>query len=171
MEDIGNMIFHIFSKFFWLLCVVFTSVFVFRAQRAAKGYIVKEPELASGYRTIIRGYCILLILPWLVMGIGCTIGGIPSFWHFLNPEEGNPFILTWFISNFIVLGVISYWIFFRGGAKMLIKHHNVLSIDTSYPYVIKLVWIGFLVLGIAVLLSMWMVHIPIEKLPYMELLK
>jgi len=170
MEEPGRAIFYVLSKYFWIFGIFVTSMPVFAARKAAKDYARENPDLAPGYRKLFCGYLILLSLPWIVMGVGCTVGGVPSVWHFFNPKDGNPYVLAWFASNFIMLAVISYWIFFMGGAQMLIRHHNVLSIDTSNPAVIKLVWTGFLVLGITILLIMWTVHIPIEELPYMDTL-
>jgi len=165
MEEIGKTVFFVLSKYFWVLGIFITSVPVFSARKAAKDYVRENPDLAPGYRRLFLGYLILLNLPWLVMGIGCTFGGVPSVWHFFKPRDGNPYVLAWFASLFVMMIAITYWIFFRGGAEMLIKHHNVLSIDTSNPTMIKLFWLMFLAIGVFVVLIMWISDFPTPQLP------
>ena len=110
------------GKWFWLVCILVTflngAIFWIRAKKR----IQQSPKLANGYRTIIKGFVTWGILPWVVMGVGFTIGGVPSVWHYFNPRDGNGYIPALFASVVLVWISGSYWIFFRGGAKALVDH-------------------------------------------------
>ena len=62
------------------------------------------------------------IAPWLVMGLGVWVGGVPTLWHFFNPRRGNPWVLAWWG---VVIGInllLFLWIFFRDGAEYMEAH-------------------------------------------------
>ena len=105
------------GKWFWLVCILVTclngAIFWMRAKKK----IQQIPNSANGYRTIIRGFVTWGNLPWVVMGVGCTIGGVPSVWHYFNPRGGNGNILAFLVSVVLLWILGSRWIFFRGGAK------------------------------------------------------
>lgn len=164
MEQIIKIIVYIFSKYFWVFAIFITLIPVATAKRASNHYIHKKPELASGYSKLFCGYLILINIPWVVIGIGCTVGQVPSIWYFFNPRDGNPYVLAWFSSIFIMMIGITYWIFFKGGAEFLIEHHNVLSIDISNPKVIRFFWLLLLVAGVFIMLTMWVVDFPMPQL-------
>jgi len=130
--------FQIVSRWFWVLGIIVmflnAAVFSFRAKKQ----IAQSPELEDGYRKIIRGFVIWGNIPWVVMGIGCTVGGVPSVWHYFNPEAGNPYVLAFFASAVLVWIIGSYWILFRGGAQAIVDHPGILNLDIKNPLVIKL---------------------------------
>ncbi|MBW8039616.1 MAG: hypothetical protein FVQ85_06410 [Planctomycetes bacterium] len=171
MEQIIKIIFYAFSKYFWVFAIFITLIPVATAKRASNHYIQKKPELAPGYSKLFCGYLIWMNIPWVVMGIGCTVGQVPSIWYFFNPRDSNPYVLAWFSSIFIMMIVITYWIFFKGGAEFLIKHHNVLSIDISNPKVIRFFWLLLLVAGVFIMLTMWVVDFPIPQLLLQNILQ
>jgi len=155
MEEIPKIIFYGFTDFFWLLAIIVTSIPVLGAKQASKYYVRQDPSLTAGYRRLFCRYLIWMNIPWVVMGTGMIIGKVPSLWHFFKPRDGNPYVLAWFGSLIVLMVAITYWIFFRGGAEILIKHHGVLSISTSNPMVIKLFWLMFLSVGLLVIVMTW----------------
>src|SRR5437867_2948756 len=89
-------VFEIMSRYFWAIAIFVTCVNVVSLKRRSRRHIEANPELAKGYATLIRGYLLWMNIPWVVMGLGCTIGGIPAVWYFFRPRDGNPYVLAWF---------------------------------------------------------------------------
>ncbi len=88
--------FFIIGRWSWVMCiaVVFASAAIFRVQ--ARKRIQQDPELAEGYRKITMGFLAWANIPWIVMGAGCFLGGVPSVFHFFRPRDGDPFVLAFF---------------------------------------------------------------------------
>src|SRR5476649_2000679 len=105
--------------FIWIVFIIVTCLNVAVLKWRSREYVKANPELAAGYRTLIRGYLIWMNIPWLVMGIGCTVGRIPSMVYFLRPADGNPYVIAWYASVIAEWLLGSYWLFFKSGAKML----------------------------------------------------
>jgi hypothetical protein len=150
----------IMTKWFWAVCIAATllnaGIFRFRARRHIRG----NPALADGYATLIRGFVLWGNIPWVVMGVGCLLGGVPSIDHFLRPREGNPFVLAFFASVFLVWVLGTYWLLFRGGAEMLVEHPGLLNMDFRSPLMVKLFWLLCLAGGIVAVTVMFATEVP-----------
>lgn len=157
-------VFGLISKWFWALCILVTfingAIFNFRAKK----HIKLNPKLEEGYKKIIKGFVIWGNIPWVVMGIGCTIGKVPTVWHYFNPKEGNPYILAFFASVFIVWILASYWMFFRDGAVELVNYPGIFNHDFKNPTMVKLVWLACLLGGIFGVFMMYTQNIPLPKI-------
>ncbi len=140
--------FEIISRYFWAIAIVVTGIYVAIFRARSTGHIQANPELADGYATLLRVFLIWMNIPWVVMGIGCTVGGIPSVWHYFRPQDGNPYVLVWFASVFLLWVIGTYWLFFKGGAEMLIKHSGAFYVNISSPAVVKLFWLLCLAGGV-----------------------
>ncbi len=151
------------GKWFWAACIIVTflngAVFHFRAKKR----IQENPDLEKGYQKIIKGFVTWGNLPWIVMGIGCTVGGIPSVFSYFHPQDGNPYVLAFFASVFLVWILGSYWILFRGGAQELVTHPGMFNYEITSPTIIKLVWIACLVGGIVAAVLMFTQNIPVPN--------
>ena len=80
-----------------------------------------NPALVPGYRRLIRAWLIYCNLPWLVMGLGIVLGGVPSVRHYLRPR-GDPYVILFYLSVIADWIWIYRWLFFRGGAEELAAH-------------------------------------------------
>jgi len=132
----------------WLVFVVVTTLNALILRVRSRSRIRERPALAPGYHRLFLGILIWENLPWLVMGIGIELGGVPTMFSYFNPGSGNPFILAWYA---VIAGLWSlgfYWLFFRGGAAFLVEHPGVFRIDLGSPTTVK-VWYCALV-GIAI---------------------
>jgi hypothetical protein len=78
-------------KWQWVVFFVFTVVYAGVAWVASRRYIRADTELAPGYKTIVTGILTWGNIPWIVMGIGLMVGGVPSMFHFFRPRDGNPY--------------------------------------------------------------------------------
>ena len=164
----SDIIFRFFGKYFWLLAMIATSINAIVYRHASKKHIQQEPELAAGYKKMIHGFFFWTNIPWLIMGIGCTVGGIPTVFHFFSPKDGNPFVLGWWISVVILNALFAYWILFGSGTEKLIKY-RMISFHSSFrkpeyvsnPMVIKLIGLLALAMAIIVFIFMWKVDVPL----------
>ncbi len=128
-------------NYFWLVSIGFSGlnavIFWVRAQR----HIQKNPELRPGYIRLIRGFFLGMSAPWVVMGAGLETGSVSNLTDYFDPRAGNPFVIAWWISIWILLLFLGYWIWFQGGAEQLIQHPGLLRGNPKSPKEIKLGWL------------------------------
>ena len=163
--------FEIMTNNFWAVAIIVTCINAVFYKHRSREYIKENPDLAEGYAKLIKGYLVWMNIPWIVMGIGCTVGGVPSVWHFFNPQDGNPYVLAWFGSVFLLWILSVYWIFFKGGAETLVKYPGAIQMhspmskgkDITSPAGIKLLLCACLLGGILGVVMMWIQDIPIPK--------
>ena len=160
-----SFLFTLITTYFWLICIVVIIANGAASKQKSKKYIEEKPELSEGYATLIRSFVLWGNVPWVVMGIGCTIGGVPSVWHYFRPQDGNPYVLAWFGSVFVLWILGTYWLLFRGGAELLVEHPGLLNIHFSDPLVIKLLWVLCLGSGVIGVVLMYTQDIPIPGIP------
>jgi hypothetical protein len=163
--------FALISKYFWLIALIATFINWLSFRREAQKQIEKQPRLRPGYNSLIRGYLPFMSLPWLVMGIGCTIGGVPSIWHYFRPRDGNPYVISWFGCIFFLWVCGTFWLFFKNGAEMLAQHPGAIqfnnfgtSKDVTNPKLIKLLWLLSLAVGVIVVATMWSTNLQLPTM-------
>jgi len=140
----------IVSNWFWLLFIVVSFINAVIFQLRAKEQTRRKPELADGYRKIIRGFLTWANLPWMIMGVGIMIGGVPGIFAYFRPADGNPYVAAFYGSLFLIWMLGTYWIFVRNGAEMLVSHPGLFNRDFSSPAAVKLIWLLMVAGGIAV---------------------
>ena len=118
------------EQHFWIVAIVVTCANAAYYKHRSKYYIEANPDLAEGYSKLIKGYLFWFNIPWVVMVIGCTIGGIPSVFQYFNPQDGDPYVLAWFGSVFLIWMLGTYWLLFMNGAEALAKHPGLVQIRT-----------------------------------------
>lgn len=145
----------------WMIFIAVTCLngLIFRFK--VRKHILENPGLEPGYNMLIRGLVIWGNIPWVIMGTGIMSGSVPSFFHYFNPRGGNPFVLAFFGSIFLLWILGTYWLFFRRGAEMLMEHPGLINFDTRNPAVIKLIWCVCLAGGVLAVTMMFMQKIPI----------
>ena len=158
------------SKYFWMVAIVITGINWLLFKKRARKHIAADNELAEGYAALFKGYLVWMNLPWIVMGVGTTVGGVPSVWHFFRPQDGNPYVLAWFGSVFFLWIAGTFWLFFRNGAETLARHPGAIEFSMGYkrkditnPLLIKALWLLCLAGGIIGVYMMWTRNIPIPK--------
>lgn len=157
-------------RHFWIAFIAVTCINAWIYKKRSRYYIEKNPDLAEGYAKLIRGYLIWLNIPWVIMGLGLTVGGVPSMAHYFQPKDGNPFVLAWFASVFLLWILGTFWLFFKGGAKTLAKYPGAIEFHSPFskteeitsPAVIKLIWCVCLLGGIVGVVMLWNRSIPTQ---------
>jgi hypothetical protein len=128
-------------KHFWLILIggSFLSVLVMKVR--TRKYVEQNPILLEGYEKLFRGFILYLNLPWIIMGIGMIFGDFPTIFDFMTAaEKGNLFSLVFYgtIGVLLFLGVV--WIYFRGGAELLVDHPGLLNWNIQSPLMIKILF-------------------------------
>ena len=163
-------IFKMISNYFWVVAIVFTCVNVLIYKYRSRKHIQQNPKLTEGYKKLFRGFLFWMNIPWVVMGIGCTIGNVPSIWHYFRPKDGNPYVLAWFGSVIILWILGTNWLFLKNGAEIIAKHPGALRMYSGFkrteitnPNLIKIFWLLCLAGGIFGLVLMWTMDVPIPN--------
>jgi hypothetical protein len=134
-----------------LLCLKFRS----------RQQIRERPGLADGYQRLIRGYLFWMNLPWIVMGIGLELGGLPSVFSYFRPRDGNPFVLAFFFVVFALWILGFWWLFFARGAEFLVEYPGALHGFPHSPTFMRVSFCLGVVGGIVGVLFMWFSDIPV----------
>jgi hypothetical protein len=141
--------------------VAVTCINVLYLKIHSRRYIRERPELAAGYQRLVRGYLFWGNVPWLVMGVGLELGGLPSIFSFFRPRDGNPFVLAWF-AVVIALWILGFWwLFFARGAEFLVEHPGVYRGLPRSPNIIRLFYCLSVSCGVVAVLFMWLSDIPV----------
>jgi len=151
------------SKWFWAVAIAvsFVNAAIFWVRARKK--IAENTELAPGYHKLIKGFVLWGNIPWIVMGVGSTLGGVPTVFHFFRPREGNPFVLAFFVAVVLLFVLGTYWLLFRDGAQMLVHHPGLFSYDFRTTREVKLFWFACLVGGLFGLAMMFTMDMPLPK--------
>lgn len=158
--------FEMFSRYFWAIAIVITAINAAILKHRSKQHIQEEPELAKGYDQLILGFFFWTNIPWVVMGVGSTVGGVPSVFHYFRPRDGDPFVIAWWVSVFILWILSFYWIFLAKGAEKLAKYRMLICSSfgkagyVTNPTVVKLLVLLMLAGGIFAAVMMFMEVIP-----------
>jgi hypothetical protein len=154
-------LFVLITKWFWAICIITTFINVAIYRSRASRQIQAHPELEEGYRALIKGFAIWGSLPWVVMGVGCVFGGVPSVFYFFRPRDGNPFVLAFIASVFLEWVLGTYWLIFRGGAQMLVKHPGMFNWNLKTPRMVIFFWFLSLAGGIFAVVMMFSKDFPL----------
>ncbi len=138
---------------FWFLAILVTVFTALQMRRGLRASAPLDPALRARLEQFLRGYTAWQAVPWLVMGLGRTVGRVPSFSDFFTPRSGNPFVIAWHLSLIGAAAVLVRWIYLRGGAEFLAS--NSLVNREMSALKIRLL-LGLMLLGsIAAMIAMW----------------
>jgi hypothetical protein len=140
---------------FWVWLILASVFNAFYLKVRSRKFIEKQPELQAGYDQLFKGELIYLNVPWVVAGIGIVFGGVPSFFSYLTPREGNLFVLAFHVTIIVLWILTIWWIYFRGGAEFLVKHPGVFRQDIKSPTLMKILFGVLLAGGIVAMINMW----------------
>ena len=138
----GLLIKHIWLGF---IAITFITAAIWRWH--GRKHIAEHPETAEGYRRLIRGFLLWGNVPWIVMGLGLTVGGVESIGAYARPSEANPWVIACYLSVIVLWALSLWWVFRRGGAQQLVDHPGFFNFPMSKPKYVKLMAVGGVVVG------------------------
>jgi len=59
------------------------------------------------------------------MGVGHLSGANLSVWDYFRPQNGNPWVIGWFASMFLLAIIFGVWVLFKGGAKDICEYRLI----------------------------------------------
>ena len=152
--------FTLIAQNFWIIAIVVTCINFLMFKDKVKGYVKQNPELDIDYEKLFQHYFFWFNVPWIIMGIGLITRGVPSITDYFRPQDGNPFVLVWYISIFSLWTVGTYWLLFKGGAEMLTAYPGALKGKVTNPILIKILWVICIIWGIAAVIFLYNNDIP-----------
>ena len=115
------------SRHAWAVFLAAFVVFACALWFVARRRMQERPDLAPGYRKLFLGYLIVCSAPWLIMGVGIELGGVPGIPSFMRAPGGDPFVLAVHASVVACWVALLYWVVFRGGAEFLSRHSGLFN--------------------------------------------
>ena len=112
--------FEFIGRYFWVICIAFT---VFNFKRAQPDQHSSSSAFDPRVNELVilkRRALVVNLIPWVVMGAGILIGGVPSVWQYFRPQDLNPYVWAWYASIFALACTFAFWVIFRGGAEKAI---------------------------------------------------
>lgn len=110
-------IFPFISRHFWAICLAFLLFNYLAAERKISSSVTLSVAQLDAAKRYLRWFSLASTLPWLVMGWGQVVGGVPSVWHYFRPQDRNPYVLAWLASIFVLSVLYAVWVFFADGAR------------------------------------------------------
>jgi hypothetical protein len=155
----SDPLFEFVGRYFWLLAIGTAAPNTFVVWRRASAEMAQKPELQEGYNRLISGYAGVHILPWLVMGLGIWVGGVPTLWYYFRPRDGNPWVLAWWGTLIGLQLLLFLWVFFQGGADFLAAHPSFQPRRSGLPIRLQ---VPLYLLGSALGMALaWFMDIPV----------
>ena len=109
--------FHFISHYFWAIGIAFALFHYIKNQyqlKAVDNDNTLNVEIRNQYA---RWFSLAAVFPWVVMGWGQVVGNVPSIWYYFRPQDQNPYVVAWFVLNFLLVVAFTLWVFFADGAR------------------------------------------------------
>ena len=90
--------------------------------------------------------------PLLILGILQKTGGFNNFLFIFSGQYQNTYVLLAWLSMIIVWGLVTYWVLFKDGAKIISKYRVIFRNMPENETKIKLLTILMLLGGLAALI-------------------
>ena len=145
----------VIDKVFWLIAIAVTCANAYILYSRSKAEVARNPELKEGYDNLLKGFLISMNLPWLVMGIGILVGGVQTVYDYSDPRAGNPYVIAFHSTIFILWALSVLWIYVGNGAEFLVKHPGWMNYNIKSPLTLKLLLALFFFGGAFAEIAMW----------------
>lgn len=116
----GEGLFFQIGRYFWALALLITAYQYAAGMRLLRSYDATDPRASPAAIALRRQFAVLGSVPWAIMGWGILAGGVPNVWYFFRPQDGNPYVLAWIGSIFVLAFGFAFWVFMLDGAQKVV---------------------------------------------------
>ena len=148
-------LFVILSKDFWLICIGVAAVNYLLSNRAGNSDQNRAVD-RERRRHYLGWFWGLSAMPWLVVGFGQTVGGVPSIWAYFRPQDRNPYVWSFYASILALYIVVSYWVLFRDGARIAEELRLVKFNAPGTSGAVSAFWIKVMAIGSFPFFALWL---------------
>ncbi len=121
----------------WVVGIIITIMRAFMWRFTGKAYIEKNPELLEGYKKYSKNFVLLECTPWIIMGI-CSQCDNLTFFDFVFYKNTESLFVVFFLASLLLMTLFEFkWLFFRGGAEIIVKHPGLFGINFTKARVLK----------------------------------
>ena len=108
-------LFQLTSEYLWLLMLGYLAIRYLQAKKqlSARECDRGESDEAQG---LLSRFAIAAAIPWVLMGSGHLSGATPTIWYYFRPQDGNPFVLAWLATCFLLSAAYAWWVMAANGA-------------------------------------------------------
>jgi len=150
-------------KCFWLLAIIMIFFNAYYLKLRSRPLVKVNPDLEEGFTKVFWGTIIFGGAPWLVMGVGMTIGGLATPFHFFRPRAGNPYVIAFHLTLILIWILAVIWIYFKDGADFWVKY--IVPLRGSSPLTRSVtgvkIWFALCLLGgLVAMIMMWIIDLP-----------
>lgn len=122
----------------------------------------RHPDRVHEFKKFALGFVIWANIPLIVMAIGMTTGRVPSGWHYMRPQDSNPYVLALYGSGFLMWILGFYWVFYHGGAEKLSRNLSLRTEILSSTTYVKILYILTLIGMICGIIFVVVLDLPIR---------
>ena len=128
-------------RYFWLIAIVVGCINSAIIWSRLQPQLQAHPERRAGYVTLVKGYWFIGTFPWLVMGMGILVGGVPHLLYYLYPQVGNAYVLAWWATLWLMQAWLTVWLLWQGGAEMLVSQPGFMRGKPTSARRLKFYWL------------------------------
>jgi hypothetical protein len=151
------------DKVFWVIAIGVTCVNAYLLRSRARKEIDRNPDLVEGYTQLVKSYLVFFNIPWLVMGLGIIVGGTRGVFDYFDPRSGNPYVIAFHLTGFVLWALTIFWVYIAGGAEFLVRYPGVMNVDIKSPLVLKLLIALMLAGGMVAEIAIWSGRLPVRN--------
>jgi hypothetical protein len=153
-------LFEFVSRYFWVVCLAMSLFNYLAAHRRISTPGTIDIDHIEAAKLYMNRFALANSIPWLIMGCGQTFGHVPTIWYYFRPQDGNPYVIGWFASIFVLWIFFCLWVLFAEGAKKVKELHlmmvlgmrnkitvseNMIKLFAALGPVFFVIWIGIVV--------------------------
>ena len=135
----------VFKYFFFLAALI--GVINSAVQKSKLSQFIKNtPNNSEESGKILKGYTLSLTVPFLLLGIIQLAGGYTSPFFVFSLNLSNIFVFLSWLVLICSWGLLFYWIFFKDGAKILVRYNMINGTKTINELTVK-IYVVLMILG------------------------
>ena len=158
--------FQFLGRYVWAIAVAFSLLnYVIVGRRLAATEHV-DAEARENAQSCLRNSVLASSTPWLVMGWGELVGGVPDVWHYLRPSGRNPYELAWLGTVFLLSLVYAVWVFAVDGANKMSDFRRVSAMTSPRTKQMSPEMIKFTAVISPLFILLWLYFLGVIKAPF-----